>query len=49
MSSYGNLEYEVVDKGEGTMDGSSQGAICEERKEIVKGATMVMYEKEINI
>ena len=26
------MEYEVVDKDEGTMDGSSWGGICEERK-----------------
>ena len=26
------MEYEVVDKDEGTMNGSSWGAICEERK-----------------
>ena len=27
-----HMEYEVVDKDEGTMDGSSKEAICEERK-----------------
>lgn len=40
------MEYEVVDKDEGTMDGSSWEAICEEKKEeIAKDATIVMKEK----
>lgn len=41
------MEYEVVDKNEGTTIGSSWEAMCEQRKEeIMKDATM---ENEIQI
>lgn len=36
------MEYDVVEKDEGTMDGSSWGEICERNEEeIIKDATVI--------